>query len=288
MAGSLRNNSTNHNHHYSFVSRMMSSPVVAGRVVILVESGDDKRAYDPLFISSAVMIQPAPEEGVRGCAFVESVTDTILTQKPAAWIIGIRDADYTHWMQGYTCPANVFRTEERDMEMMLLRSERVREALDRLKQGTSATLDRVVRDICVPRGKMRLLNDVLDLQCSFSDNAKISNLWVDNRLRSDWSTYMQSNFIRNCVGRYHNRRFNARDYQTEVSVRHLDEIPEYKICQGHDVMHALMYELADSRIDVNRMLKQMTENYPVADFHATTLYADLLQYSQDRGWHILK
>lgn len=288
MAESLKKNTTNYNHHYSFVYRMMSSKIAAGRVIILVESGDDKRAYDPLFISSAVLIQPAPEEGTRGCGFVESVTEAILAQKTAAWIFGIRDADYTPWMPGYTCPRNVFRTEERDMEMMLLRSEKVREDLDAVKQGATAILERVVRDICVPRGKMRLLNDVLDLQCSFSDNVKISSLWVNNRLRPDWSTYMQTNFVRNCVGRYHNRRFNARDYQTEVSVKHLDEVPYYKICHGHDVMRALMYECADSRVVVDGFMEKMVKSYRVSDFHATTLYEDLHQFSHKNGWQILK
>ena len=288
MAGSLRSNSTNHNHHYSFVYRMMSSPVVAGRVVILVESGDDKRAYDPLFISSAVMIQPAPEDGVRGCAFVESVTEAILAQKPSAWIIGIRDADYTPWMPGYTCPQNVFRTEERDMEMLLLRSEKVRADLDKVKPGASAKCEWIINNIGVPRGRMRLLNDVLDLQCSFTENAKISNLWDGNILRPDWSTYIVTNFVSNCAGRYRSRNFNASDYHTELSVRHLSDVEWYKICQGHDVMHALMYELNDSHVDVDEIVNQMRKSYRVSDFHATRLYDDLRQFANGRGWQILK
>lgn len=288
MAENIRRHTATHNHHYSFIMKMMSSLVTKGKVIILVEGGDDKPVYESLFIPSAVFIQPAPEEnGARGCQFVESVTKDILATKPAALLLGIRDADYTPW-SSYVAPPNVFRTEERDMEMMLLRSTKVRQDLDIVKQGATAKFEWIKDNIGVPRGKMRLLNSVLDLQCNFSDNARISNLWENNRLRQDWSTFITSNFISNCVGQYCNRKFNAKDYNTEVSVRHLNNIDWYKICQGHDVMYALVYELADSRFNVESFMKQMIKSYRISDFHDTQLYSKLHQFCHSKGWHILK
>ncbi len=289
MAGSLRKHTTNFDHHYSFVKSALSNAAMQERVIVLVEGDDDLTVYEPLFISSKVHVKPAPEEnGVRGCRYVESVTRQIVSEKPEAQLIGIRDADYTPWMTSYTPHPNVFRTEERDMEMMLLRSEQVRADLEKVEQGATAKFEWVRDHICVPRGRMRLLNDVLDLQCSFRERARISNLWVNKTLCVDWSTRVESDFIRNCTGPYHGHRFTATDYNREVSAWHLTNVHWYKICQGHDTMSALQYQMVSTKINVDIIMNQMKKSYSVTDFHQTQLYRDLYQFSQRRSWYILK
>ncbi len=290
MAGSLRKHTTNFDHHYSFVKSALLNAAMQERVIILVEGDDDLPVYEPLFISSHITIKPAPEEnGERGCRYVELVTRRIISEKPDALLIGIRDADYTSWMpSSYTPHPNVFRTEERDMEMMLLRSEQVRADLEKVEQGATAKFEWVRDHICVPRGWMRLLSEALDLRCSFKEKARISNLWVNKTLCSDWSTRMESDFIHNCTGQYRGRQFTIADYNREVSLKHLADIPWYKICQGHDTMSALQYQMTDTGINVDVIMAQMIVSYSVTDFHQTQLYNELSRFSQQRGWYILK
>lgn len=289
MAGSLKKYTTTFDHHYSQVRSALANATLHEWVVVLVEGDDDLPVYEPLFISSKVLVKPAPEEnGVRGCRYVELVTRRIVSELPDAQLIGIRDADYTPWISSYTPHPNVFRTEERDMEMMLLRSKQVRADLEKVEQGATAKFEWVRDHICVPRGRMRLLSEVLDLRCSFKEKARISNLWVNKTLCADWSTRMESDFIRHCTGLYRGHRFTAADYNREVSLKRLTEYPWYQICQGHDTLSALQYQLTDTGINVEVIMDQMKASYSVTDFHQTQLYRKLYEFSQQRNWYILK
>lgn len=289
MVGSLKTYTTTFNHHYSQVKKSLSNATLNEWVVVLVEGDDDLPVYEPLFIFSKVLVRPAPEDnGVRGCRYVELVTRRIVSEIPDAQLIGIRDADYTPWISSYTPHPNVFRTEERDMEMMLLRSAQVQTDLEEVEQGAKAKFEWVLDHICVPRGRMRLLNDVLGLQCSFQERAKISNLWVNKTLCANWVTKMESDFIHNCTGQYKGHRFTAADYNREVSTKRLANIPWYQICQGHDTVSALQYQMVSTKINVDVIMEQMKKSYRVTDFHQTQLYKELYLFTQQKSWYILK
>lgn len=291
MDENLKQNTCIYKHHYSFVKRMLANPMTKGKVIVLVEGDDDVLVYDKLFIHSFAIVKAAPEEnGVRGCRYVELVTKDIIAQKPNSALVGIRDADYTKWLPRYVLPTNVFRTDEHDMEMMLMRGANVSQSLDTLKQGAAEKWNWLRDNICVPRGQMRLLNDVLDLKCSFKDRAKISNLWDFSHgsvLKEGWKTFMETDFIRNCNPQK-GIKFTPNAMSMEIAKLKLNNFPWYEICQGHDSVKALQYELNDSKINEDIITKTLRKAYSVMDFHNTHLCNDLIAFSRKLGMNIVR
>lgn len=291
MGENLKQNTCIYKHHYSFVRKMLANPMTKGKVIVLVEGDDDIPVYEKLLIHSSTIVKAAPEgNGVRGCRYVELVTERIVSQKPNTALIGIRDADYTKWLPGYVLPTNVFRTDEHDMEMMLMRGVNLSQSLDGLKQGAMGIWIWVRDNICIPRGQMRLLNDVLDLRCSFKDQARISNLWDFSHgsvRKGGWQTLMETDFIRNCNSQ-NGVKFTPRAMRIEIAKLKLNNVPWYEICQGHDSVKALQYELNDSKINENIITKIIRDAYSVIDFHNTRLCNDLIMFSRKFGMNIVR
>ncbi len=291
MEFGFKQNISIYNHHYSFVKKMLANDTTKGKVVVLVEGEDDVPVYEKLLIPSLTIVKAAPEEkGVRGCRYVELVTKNIVLQQPDAALIGIRDADYTKWLTRYVLPTNVFRTDEHDMEMMLMRGANLPQSLDELKQGAAKIWIWLRDNICVPRGQMRLLNDFLDLRCSFKDGARISNLWDFSHgcvRKGGWQTLMITDFIRNCNPQ-NGIKFTPKIMSIEIAKLRLNNIPWYEICQGHDTINALQYELNDSNINEDKITKKLRDAYSLADFHNTHLCNDLITFSRKLGITIVR
>lgn len=227
---------------------------------------------------------------MRGCRYVELVTERIVFEKPNAALIGIRDADYTKWMPRYVTHTHVFRTDEHDMEMMLMRGANALQSIEALKQGASGKLIWIRDNICVPRGQMRLINDVLGLRCSFKDGARISNLWDFSHgsvRKGGWQTLMTTDFIRNCNPQ-NGIKFTPRILSIEIAKRRLNNVPWYEICQGHDTVKALQYELNDSNINEDIITKKLRDAYSVTDFRNTRLCNDLITFLRALGMNIVR
>jgi len=290
MEFGFKQNTCIYNHHYSFVKKMLSNDTTKGKVVVLVEGDDDVPVYEKLLIHSFTIIKAAPEEnGVRGCRYVELVTERIVFEKPNAALIGIRDADYTKWMPRRVIH-NVFRTDEHDMEMMLMRGANAQQSLEALKQGASGKWIWIRDNICVPRGQMRLLNDVLGLRCSFKDGARISNLWDFSHgsvRKGEWQTFMTTDFIRNCNPK-NGIKFTSQILSIKIAELRLNNVSWYEICQGHDAVKALQYELNDSNINEDIITKKLRDAYSVTDFRNTHLCNNLIIFSRALGMNIVK
>ena len=75
------------------------------------------------------VVQTISETGRKGYANVEFIVREIKQEVPVAHIMGIRDADYSRYEEEYMVPENIFLTDRRDLEMMLLETESVKHTL---------------------------------------------------------------------------------------------------------------------------------------------------------------
>ncbi len=112
---------------------LMEDRIINGRVrrvkVPLLTRPDEavyKRFMQP---DTTVVKTSESETGRKGYANVEFIVREIKQEVPVAHIMGIRDADYSRYEEEYTVSENIFLTDRRDLEMMLLETESVKHTL---------------------------------------------------------------------------------------------------------------------------------------------------------------
>lgn len=97
---------------------------------VVVEAEEDVAVYERFMQPDSTVVKTSESEtGRKGYANVELIVREIKQEVPVAHIMGIRDADYSQYEEGYTVPDNIFLTDRRDLEMMLLEAETVKREL---------------------------------------------------------------------------------------------------------------------------------------------------------------
>lgn len=250
---------------------------------VIVESDDDCEVYGKFVLddenvklrdSGCKETDKIGKDGIRkGWARVEKL---VAAYSGSLTVIGIRDRDYTPFAPGRTVPANVFMTDCRDLEMMMIRSG----VLDRfVPQVVSG---RRLRDILNSvyahtrvLGCMRIMNDVCGLTCHFHDFLKMSLVWdqTTHSYLADWRTNLTSGFIANSEVAVTEQQFDS-----FVADKNLGACAVYDVCRGHDVVDHLAWNLVKKEYSRKNLSKRMKEHYTMADFQRTRLYAVL------RGW----
>lgn len=97
----------------------------------MVEAKDDADLYEKFLPRDTTVFVNASIDtsGIKGYANVEIIVRDVKAEEPRAHIMGIRDTDYTRYENGYAASANIFLTDRRDLEMMLLASDSVKQSL---------------------------------------------------------------------------------------------------------------------------------------------------------------
>ena len=153
------------------------------KIWCVVEADEDKKVYKKL-LHSRVHIEVAsiasdaePYKETHGCEAVEQVVADLLAMNEAAYIFGIRDTDYTRFTTTYQQSPNVFLTDGRDLEMMLLKSQDVKNAINVLATRVPDALNKactISREI----GYVRIFNDCHpELGYRVNDIHKCDQLW---------------------------------------------------------------------------------------------------------------
>lgn len=251
-------------------------------VWVVVEAEDDVKVYRRFFDEEVVHIKPSTDEsGRKSYKNVEDIVSSIETEIHGCRILGIRDKDYTPYeVVDYTPPRNVFLTDRRDLEMMLLESSSVQSAM---KEWTQDFLDRLSTaiNVAVWMGYLRICNSLKDFGYTFKNRFKASVVWDQNRheLIGDWKdrcTAMLKEFI------------SPDDVESFIKEHSLEEEHPFDICRGHDVVKLLSWLMVKHEFSASEIFSKMATSYSLSDFVQTDLYSSIQTWQLTKNVVFLK
>lgn len=281
MLQSLQNTVNEPSGTKSAIRQALMSPAGLRVAWVVVEAEEDLAVYEKFMQPDSTMVKTSEDEaGRKGYANVEHIVDEIKKEVPSAHIMGIRDADYTRYEDGYEAPANIFLTDRRDLEMMLLEAESVKQALREWAPSFNAAFAKCL-PICRHFGYLRIFNSLKGLSVTFHNNLKTIKYWNDisHDLKANWEQESTSKFVslaqEDC---------SVETFAEFVSTLSLDKEEFLNICRGHDVIPILSKALIRNHIysEASIMIK-MTEAYTMEDFKATRLYASIQAWQATEG-----
>lgn len=246
----------------------LQTPQKRNKLWIITESDYDSGVYERFFNNNVVVKPSYDEQGNGGCDRVVRIVRNIRQKNLTQRIIGIRDADYMYYVPKFRYPDNIYHTDERDIEMMMLKAPSVINALNAWNTLFPAKIAQMIPIACY-MGLIRIWHVARDktaslkkfhIACAWDLNAnpqKPVNHWKKvlrdryNRLTGEHLNDQMVNYIRN---RY---RLNDNQYG--------------KICRGHDFVHLLGMAMVNANYSSKLIQKKIAETYDIADFSQTNL-----------------
>lgn len=285
MRKSLQDSVVQPLHTKAVIKAALKSPEGSRRVWCVVESDDDVEVFEKFFIPLIVSVLPSTnEEGKRSYHNVESIVTELYAEETSPKVFGIRDRDYTSFSPSYVPPVNVFLTDDKDLEMMLLKSQSVIEGLRRWNPDFP---ENVVRSANVMRflGYIRIFNDIKQASCVFKDNlTKVSLIWDDSThsVYADYKDRLFSKFQEATA-----IDVNKDEFYRFIEQHSLERMSIYDVCRGHDVCKLLCVLMIKKEYSRQKdLFKCMRDSYSFEDFSQTVLYSDLCQWAVDRSLSI--
>ena len=238
----------------------INSPMPAMWVV--VESDYDVRIYEKFFSTERLNVRCSLVNGERSCSNVELIVKTILDEGYEK-IVGIRDRDFVDFISCYERPMNVFLTDQRDIEMQMLKSNAVVSSLKRQDADIEQKIEDV-KPIARAIGCFRIFNDIHRCGFSFKKNVKHVSYFdgetkklVDVPLEE-----LETKF-------FENRTLEEKTSFAALKIQ-CDGKDYALVCNGHDFVKLLQY-LAS----VPDLINFIPRHYDVDSFKQSVLYSDL-------------
>lgn len=262
----------------SAIRQAMMSPAGMRVVWVVVEAEDDLRVYSKFMNPDTTMVKTSKgADGRQGYANVEIIVKEIREEVSQAHIIGIRDADYSKYKDDFKPVENVFFTDRRDLEMMLLESGSVRNALDKWMNGFEEVFEKCI-PICRHFGYLRIFNDALKLNCRFHHHLSTRQFWdySHQALQPDWEERCTVIFISLAGG-----ACTLDDINGFIATKMLTKESVFDICRGHDLLHLLSLTMINvQEYSEERIAAKMTSAYSLEDFKYTQLYNSILLWQE--------
>lgn len=262
------------------IRQAMMSPAGLRVAWVVVEAEDDVAVYEKFMCTGSTVVKTSESSnGRKGYTNVENIVREIKEEVPVAHIIGIRDADYSRYKEGFAAPDNIFLTDRRDLEMMLLEAESVEQALRSWVPDFDAALAKCI-PVCRHFGYLRIYNDVAELSVAFHKNLRPTTYWDFNRhcIMEGWEQDSTARFVVLAVD-----KCTADDFSTFIASHSLEEESIYDICRGHDLLKLLSQALVYNQYKVENIMTKMIEAYSLNDFKTTQLYASIQAWQETEG-----
>lgn len=264
----------------------LQTPQKRHKLWIITESEYDRSVYERFFNENVEVRPSYDDKGNGGCDRVVRIVKGILRSGETQRIIGIRDADYLYYVPGhFTQPTpNLFHTDERDIEMMMLKSSSVLTALNTWNMLFATKIAQVKPLACymgliriwhVARNKTASLKR-FHIACAWDLNARPqrpANHWKRvlrdryNRITGEHLNDRMVNYIRNCY------RLNVHQYG--------------RICRGHDFVQLLGMAMVNANFSSKYIQDKIAESYDVADFTQTTLADNIRTFARRFGMVVM-
>ena len=144
----------------------LQTPQKRNKLWIITESDYDSGVYERFFNDNVVVKPAFDENGNGGCTRVVRIVKNILKSGETQRIIGIRDADYMYYVPSkFRYPNNIYHTDERDIEMMMLKAPSVIAALTAWNPLFPAKIAQVIPIACY-MGLIRIWHVARDIHAS--------------------------------------------------------------------------------------------------------------------------
>ncbi len=281
MPASLQDSILQPSHTKAVIQAALRSPRGSLRTWCVVEADDDVEVFEKFFISDTVSVLPSTnEEGRRSCHNVELIVTELYQDEDNPNVFGIRDRDYTSFSDNYICPPNVFLTDGRDVEMMMLKSPSV---IEFLYKKDASFAENVLRSETIMRflGYLRIFNDIEQTSCIFKNNlTKISLVWdgTNHSVYPDYRDRLLTRFMKTC-----DREVSREEIHSFIENKELEQKSLFDVCQGHDVCRLLCAMMVKNEFSQPKVLFQwMKDAYTFTDFMQTSLYQDILNWANSR------
>lgn len=249
---------------------------------VVVEAEDDYNVYQQFMDSSSTVVKTSEgDDGRRGCANVELIVTEVKAAMTTAHICGIRDTDYTKYEEtAHVYPANIFLTDRRDLEMMMLENGSVQTALRAWTNQYDSAITKIT-PICRCLGYIRICNHVKGLACVLRDKLRVSRFW--NFDSQDWVAGWEMQIRVRFFG-LSNGNCNETILNSFIAGKNLLTESFYDVCRGHDVLSALSLALINTNdYSPSKFMLKMRNAYSMSDFKTTRLYASLKAWQESEG-----
>lgn len=249
---------------------------------VVVEAEDDYNVYQKFMDPSSTVVKTSEgDDGRRGYANVELIVTEVKAAVGAAHICGIRDADYTKYEEpAHVYPVNIFTTDRRDLEMMMLENGSVQTALRAWTNQYDSAITKIT-PICRCLGYLRICNHVKGLACVFRDKLRVSRFWDfgSQDWRAGWEMQIRARFFALSNGNCNETILNS-----FITEKNLQAESFYDVCRGHDVLSALSYALINiNDYSPTQVMLKMMDAYTMLDFKTTRLYASIKAWQESEG-----
>lgn len=259
-------------------------------VWIVVEDNDDVNLYERLFLDTTTRVLNSADRNhkseygvLKGCEHVERIVTAILNDYIHARVCGIRDTDYTRFLALYSSPQAIFHTEQRDMEMMLIAADSVKEALCQWNKKFPERIEKCAETIR-QLGYIRIYNDVANLGVRIENVVKSQDIWDQNShtVKEGWYDAAISRLVTK------QDAASKENLQNLIQELGLEELPYENICQGHDFIGLLQLIMIQNHIySYEAIMNKMIESYSVDDLRQTTLYRRLEAWRVENKWPLI-
>ena len=244
---------------------------------VIVESEYDQLIYNKFFDLQQVHIFTSSiveKNYQESCTCVEDIVYQVAQTIENVTLLGIRDTDYTAFNSTYSHPANMFRTDAHDIEMMMFDCDEVKMEL-RKNTGFDTYFAKSV-SIARKIGFYCLVNDVRHLGFSFKKNLKYDQLLechTGDLLPGALNSFASTFFV--AVSNY-----TVNDFET-LKIAH-QTTNDSVICRGHDVI-TLLANYLKNRITKKEIELALAVYYAFTTFQSTALYAGISRWGVDRN-----
>lgn len=260
----------------------LKSPLGIRTVWVIVEGEDDVMIYNKMFDKKISNVKHASidDNGSGGYKNVEHIVSEVINQVKGAKIIGIRDKDYSLLLNhNFKFPKNIFLTDRRDMEMMVLESDTVSSKLRLWANPLYDKAFNTAKCVAVFLGYLRIYNHMHHLSCSFHQ-LKVSKIWNQNehKINDNWKEY--------CL-HFVSDEITEDDLMVFANKHQLLEFSFYDICRGHDFIKCLSLALIKQEYNKNEIFKMMISSYSVDHFRKTGLYSSIYKWQTSNNVSIL-
>lgn len=263
------------------IRQAMMSPSGLRMVWVVVEAEEDVAVYEKFMQPDSTVVKTSEgETGRKSYANVELIVHEIKQEVPVAHIMGIRDADYTRYKDGYEAPANIFLTDRRDLEMMLLEAESVQQALRSWTPAFDEAFAKCI-PVCRHFGYLRIYNEATDMSVKFHDNLRPNKYWnyQQQAVKPTWEQDSTVKFVELSEG-----KSAVAGIKSFITTHKLEDENLYDICRGHDLLKLLSLTLVDVQTySVEAIMAKMTEAYSIDDFKETRLYSNVYTWQVNEG-----
>jgi len=278
----------------SEIIQVLKNDTMKFRVFLVVEGKDDKAFYQK-FLDEYVIVREAVKDDLHdgGRDDILEIVHDILDNGHTQYIFGIVDTDYYRYSIRKEKDENVFTTDCRDMEMMVLKEEQIRQVLFSL-HSEMRSLWNTHYPIVSYMGQLRLVNYLFKLGCRINKNVKINNIYNKGRIVSNPRKKITDMFKADMKNKFAGKsnlpqRINYRLALIVLRSGILKFCDFYNIVRGHDVFD-LINARFNSRLEFQPKFvwEKLTAEYTYDMFKTTHLYEEIKEWQNLLGVNALK